>query len=149
MCEDADLDAAAQRIAWGAAAYAGQVCISVQRVFVHASVRTQFEAKLAAAMRTLPVGAARDGLALFPDAPTERGVRHVRLLSRLSRRQRCALVLCAQRSDVRAIAPDAAIDPDFARALRAAARKGVIVCGVRCSATLAGLTPLSEIPVLL
>ena len=95
------------------------------------------------------VGAARDGVALFPDAPTERGVRHVRLLTQLARERRCALVLCAQRSDVRAIAPDEGIDPDFARALRTAARRGVIVCGLRCSATLAGLTPLSEIPLLL
>jgi sugar fermentation stimulation protein A len=95
------------------------------------------------------VGAARDGVALFPDAPTERGLRHVRLLTRLSRRQRCAVVLCAQRSDVRAIAPDEEIDPAFARALRTAAKKGVIVCGLRCAATLAGVKPLGEIPVLL
>ncbi len=32
---DADLDLAAERIAFGAFAYAGQVCISVQRVLVH------------------------------------------------------------------------------------------------------------------
>jgi sugar fermentation stimulation protein A len=95
------------------------------------------------------VGAARDGVALFPDAPTERGLRHVRLLTRLVRRQRCAVVLCAQRSDVRAIAPDQEIDPAFARALRTAAKKGVIVCGLRCAATLAGVKPLGEIPVLL
>jgi sugar fermentation stimulation protein A len=95
------------------------------------------------------VGAARDGVALFPDAPTERGLRHVRLLARLVRRQPGAVVLCAQRADVRAIAPDEEIDPDFARALRAAAKKGVIVCGLRCAATLAGMKPLGEIPVLL
>jgi sugar fermentation stimulation protein A len=95
------------------------------------------------------VGAARDGVALFPDAPTERGLRHVRLLTRLVRRQPGAIVLCAQRADVRAIAPDEEIDPDFARALRRAAKKGVIVCGLRCAATLAGVKPLNEIPVLL
>jgi sugar fermentation stimulation protein A len=95
------------------------------------------------------VGAARHGLALFPDAPTERGVRHVQLLTRLSRKQPCAIVLCAQRMDVRAIAPDEAIDPDFARALRSAARRGVRVAGLRCSATLAGMKPLNAVPVLL
>ncbi len=36
--DDADLDFAVSRIKMGAFAYAGQVCISVQRVFVHESV---------------------------------------------------------------------------------------------------------------
>jgi sugar fermentation stimulation protein A len=95
------------------------------------------------------VGAAKDGVALFPDAPTERGVRHVELLTRLSRKQRCAIVLCAQRTDIRAIAPDESIDPHFARALRLAARRGVTVAGLRCAATLAGMRLLGAVPVLL
>ena len=32
---DADVDYAAERVAWGGFAYAGQTCISVQRVYVH------------------------------------------------------------------------------------------------------------------
>jgi sugar fermentation stimulation protein A len=95
------------------------------------------------------VGAARDGIALFPDAPTERGVRHLQLLTKLAKKQRCAIVLVAQRTDVRAIAPDEAIDPDFAQALRKASRQGVIIAGLRCAATLAGMKPLSAVPVLL
>src|SRR5206468_8010213 len=67
------------------------------------------------------VGAARHGIALFPDAPTLRGLRHIALLSRLARRgRRCAIVLCAQRGDVRAVAADDHIDPAFARGLRRA-----------------------------
>jgi sugar fermentation stimulation protein A len=95
------------------------------------------------------VGAAREGVALFPDAPTERGLRHVRLLTRLAKQQRCAIVLCAQRTDVHAIAPDEGIDPDFAKALRLAALRGVTIAGLRCAATLAGMKPLDEVPVLL
>src|SRR5205823_14033113 len=76
------------------------------------------------------VGAARDGVALFPDAPTLRGVRHLALLTRRSRRGLpAALVLCAQREDARAIGADAAIDPVFARALCTARRSGVVVAG--------------------
>src|SRR5207237_79875 len=46
------------------------------------------------------VGAARAGIALFPDAPTARGLRHLALLSRLARSGRpAALVFCAQRRD--------------------------------------------------
>ena len=96
------------------------------------------------------VGAARDGVALFPDAPTLRGLRHLVLLSRLARRgRRCAVVLCAQRGDVRAVAADAHIDPAFARALRRAAAAGVRIGAIRCSAHPAGMRLRGEIPVLL
>ncbi len=40
---DADLQRASQRIAFGAFAYAGQICISVQRVFVHEKVADEFQ----------------------------------------------------------------------------------------------------------
>jgi len=53
---DADLERAADRIAWGAFVYAGQVCISVQRVFVQESVRDVFLEKLRGRTRSLPVG---------------------------------------------------------------------------------------------
>jgi len=53
---DADLRRAAERSAWGAFAYAGQICISVQRIFVHESVRTAFEAEFLRAVRSIQVG---------------------------------------------------------------------------------------------
>lgn len=96
------------------------------------------------------VGAARDGVALFPDAPTLRGLRHLALLARLSRRgRRCAVVLCAQRGDVHAVKADAEIDPAFARALGRAARAGVRIGAIRCAAHLSGMEVQVEIPVLL
>src|SRR5439155_13741083 len=96
------------------------------------------------------VGAARDGVALFPDAPTPRGLRHLALLSHLARRgRRCAIVLCAQRGDVRAAAADDDIDPAFARALRRAAAAGVRIGAIRCAAHPAGMELHCEIPVLL
>jgi sugar fermentation stimulation protein A len=95
------------------------------------------------------VGAARDGVALFPDAPTLRGLRHLALLSRLARRgRRCAVVLCAQRGDVRAVTADAHIDPAFARALRRAAAAGVRIGAIRCSAHPLGMELGGEIPVI-
>lgn len=42
VAEDADLESAIDRIALGAFGYAGQVCISVQRVFVHRSRHDAF-----------------------------------------------------------------------------------------------------------
>ncbi|RME27964.1 MAG: aldehyde dehydrogenase family protein, partial [Deltaproteobacteria bacterium] len=43
---DADLDHAAERIAYGAFAYAGQVCISVQRVLAHRDVADALRERL-------------------------------------------------------------------------------------------------------
>ena len=95
------------------------------------------------------VGAARGGVALFPDAPTLRGLRHLALLARLAGRGLpAALVLCAQRGDVRAIAADESIDPAFARALRAARRAGVAVAGLCCAAHPGGMQLLGPVPVL-
>ena len=52
----ADLDWAAKRIVIGAYAYAGQVCISVQRLFVHESVWEPFMERFVAASRALRLG---------------------------------------------------------------------------------------------
>jgi len=52
----ADLDWAVKRILVGAFAYAGQVCISVQRLFVHEDVWDPFMEKLVAGAAALRVG---------------------------------------------------------------------------------------------
>jgi sugar fermentation stimulation protein A len=94
------------------------------------------------------VGAARAETALFPDAPTLRGARHLAFLARRARRGLpAALVFCAQRGDVRAIAADDSIDPAFARSLRAARRAGVIIAGLKCAAHPLGMELLGSIPV--
>ncbi len=56
VCDDADLDATAARIAFGAFAYAGQICISVQRILVQRSIYQPFVSALTAAVEALPVG---------------------------------------------------------------------------------------------
>lgn len=59
VCEDADLERAATSIAFGTCAYAGQVCISVQRVYVHEKVRPEFERLLGRALSALKYGDVR------------------------------------------------------------------------------------------
>jgi glyceraldehyde-3-phosphate dehydrogenase (NADP+) len=55
--EDArDLDWVAQRLALGAFAYAGQVCIKVQRVLVHQPIYNAFVDKLVSSASALPCG---------------------------------------------------------------------------------------------
>jgi acyl-CoA reductase-like NAD-dependent aldehyde dehydrogenase len=53
---DANLDYAVQRVVAGAFSYAGQVCISVQRVFIHQEVYDAFTRSLADAVKRLKVG---------------------------------------------------------------------------------------------
>jgi glyceraldehyde-3-phosphate dehydrogenase (NADP+) len=53
---DADLDLAAQRCAAGGFGYAGQTCISVQRVFVHQSIADLFTTKLLMQVARLKAG---------------------------------------------------------------------------------------------
>ena len=127
---------------WGATAARRELAVGSSRIDLLLSGDVLCEVK--------SVGAAQDGVALFPDAPTLRGLRHLALLSRLSRRGRaCAVVLCAQRGDVRAVAPDDRIDPAFARGLRRAASAGVRIGAIRCAAYPEGMELGAEIPVLL
>jgi acyl-CoA reductase-like NAD-dependent aldehyde dehydrogenase len=56
VSDDADVPYAAERVAWGGFAYAGQTCISVQRVLVHESVYDSFVAELIPRVEALKVG---------------------------------------------------------------------------------------------
>ncbi len=71
--------------------------------------------------------------ALFPDAPTVRGRRHLLTLARAARRGISGtVVFVIQRPDVEAFAPNGALDPDFARALERARRAGVRLLAWTC-----------------
>jgi glyceraldehyde-3-phosphate dehydrogenase (NADP+) len=54
--DDADVAYAAERVAWGGFAYAGQTCISVQRVYVHERVYDAFVRELVRRVEGLAVG---------------------------------------------------------------------------------------------
>jgi acyl-CoA reductase-like NAD-dependent aldehyde dehydrogenase len=53
---DADLGYAAERVAWGGFSYAGQSCISVQRVYVHDAVYEDFAQDLVRRVKALKFG---------------------------------------------------------------------------------------------
>jgi acyl-CoA reductase-like NAD-dependent aldehyde dehydrogenase len=57
---DADLDRAANGITWGAFFNSGQVCVSIERVYVEAPVYDEFMSKLAANVRKLQQGSESD-----------------------------------------------------------------------------------------
>jgi sugar fermentation stimulation protein A len=90
-----------------------------------------------------------EGRALFPDAVTARGSRHVREMAELARQGRPGTVIfVAQRDDVESIEAAWEIDPDFADALAEARAAGIRVLGRRCRVTPEGVTLLGPVPVL-
>lgn len=56
LCEDADLSKVIPKVIAGGYTYAGQSCISVQRVFVHASLKAQLINGIVDGLRTLKTG---------------------------------------------------------------------------------------------
>ncbi len=56
LCEDADLEKAVAKILVGGFTYAGQSCISVQRVFVHRSLKEEFLARIVEGLGRLVTG---------------------------------------------------------------------------------------------
>ncbi len=75
----------------------------------------------------------RDGVGYFPDAPTERGVRHLRELIRAAGEGfRAMLAFVIQMDDVCEVRPNTKTDPAFAAALAEAVRAGVQILALRC-----------------
>lgn len=86
--------------------------------------------------------------ALFPDAPTARGTRHVRELAALAREGRpTAIVFVVLRPDADEVAPHGGIDPHFASALRDARRAGVRLLAYTCRVSLSGCRLERRVPV--
>lgn len=89
-----------------------------------------------------------NGLALFPDAPTLRGARHVRELAEASATGMNAfLVIVVQRDDGRVFAPNDRTDRAFGDALRAAVEAGVEVMAFLTDVTRDGVDLADQIPV--
>jgi len=90
----------------------------------------------------------RDRQALFPDAPTERGRRHVeRLAEARGRGFRAAVVFVVMRSDADSFAPNRLNDPQFCRALVEASAAGVELYAFSCRVTRQGAWVEREIPI--
>lgn len=91
---------------------------------------------------------AEGDLARFPDSVTQRGRRHVESLARLrAGGARAVLLFLVQRADCRAVEPADDIDPDYATALREAARAGVEVLALGARVTAREIRVERELPV--
>lgn len=90
----------------------------------------------------------RDGQAFFPDAPTERGVKHIRGLMRaVQEGHKAAIVFVIQMKKAEALRPNEETQPAFGAALREAAAAGVQICAYDCVVTPDTLEIDAPIPV--
>ena len=89
-----------------------------------------------------------DGVCAFPDAPTQRGVKHLQELAALASQGYGAYILFViQMSDVACLHPNDATDPAFGAALRQAAAAGVQILAMDCTVTPDTMTLRQQVPV--
>ena len=89
-----------------------------------------------------------DGVCAFPDAPTQRGAKHLRGLAEAARQGYGAYVLFViQMEDVKYLHPNDRTDPAFGTALREAAQHGVQVLAVQCRVTPESMEITEFVPV--
>ncbi len=88
------------------------------------------------------------GAAMFPDAPTERGRRHLEVLAEVVRDgAHAAILFVIQRDDAQFFRPRDETDPRFGMALRAAAEAGVRTLAYNCNVSRRDVGLAAPIPV--
>lgn len=91
-----------------------------------------------------------DGVARFPDAPTERGIKHLKELEHAAAEgYRAYAMFVIAMKGVRSFEPNRAAHPEFADALQHAAACGVTVLAYDCAVTPDSLSIDCPIPVIL
>ncbi|MEX1021209.1 MAG: DNA/RNA nuclease SfsA [Litorilinea sp.] len=132
--------------------------VSVPRAIAGDGVRSRIDYRLTGGGTQAPcwvevksVTLVEDRRALFPDAVTARGRRHVLELAHLHThthtQERAVILFVIQRPDVDVFSPQAARDPDFAAALRQAHNQGVEILAYRCRLTLTEIVLDASVPI--
>jgi len=99
-------------------------------------------------IETKSVNLVVDGRALFPDAPTLRGAKHLRsLMAASAEGLDASVVFVIQRPDALCFSPFDEADPEFGRTLREAAHTGVGVYAYRCAVSPDGMALEAAVPV--
>ena len=92
----------------------------------------------------------KDGVASFPDAPTERGVKHIEeLIACQKDGYRACLLFVVQMKGVSHVCPNDDTHPAFGEALRRAKEAGVTLLAVDCQVSPEGVFPDEPLPVCL
>ena len=89
-----------------------------------------------------------DGVCRFPDAPTERGVKHIReLIKCMEDGYEAYILFVIQMSPVKYLEPNDATHKAFGDALREAAKAGVHVMARDCKVTIDSMEIMNEVEV--
>ena len=88
----------------------------------------------------------REGIGYFPDAPTERGAKHLRELKKaVLEAYNASVAFVIQMDGISEVRPNTETDPDFTEALREAQEAGVEVLFLRCHVEPDSLTIMKAI----
>ncbi len=86
----------------------------------------------------------RDGIGYFPDAPTERGVKHLNELAKAVLDGYTAIVaFVIPMNGIKEVRPNDVVHPEFGKALRSAKAAGVKVMYLRCKSEADSLSVIS------
>ena len=88
------------------------------------------------------------GIAIFPDAVSERGAKHLReLMHMVEQGHRAVIFYCVQRGDVNEVRPADGIDPVYGATLREAMAAGVEALAYRADVSPEGIVLATPLPV--
>lgn len=127
----------------------GFACQSVEAEVTRGNSRLDFRLSRANEVcwvETKSVTLVTEGTARFPDAPTERGRKHLdELMDIVAQGEQAAVVFIVQRPDAERFSANWETDPEFARTLAQTAKTGVSVRAFTCRVSLAGIEVADEI----
>jgi sugar fermentation stimulation protein A len=84
--------------------------------------------------------------AQFPDAVTERGQKHlIEMMKLIDEGHTCELIFAIQRNDVKYFSAAAEIDPEYAKLLSKAEKKGMIISPLICDITADGVVLTNQL----
>lgn len=131
----------------------GENVAALKAEVYYKSSRFDFCAKMGRETRFIEVKGVtleEDGTALFPDAPTERGVKHLReLMDCVENGLEAQVIFVIQMAGVYCFRPNARTHLEFAQALKEAAMAGVQVCAYSCSVDRDSMVIDRPVPVIL
>ena len=89
-----------------------------------------------------------DGVVRFPDAPTERGIKHLKELQKaVIEGYRAYVLFVVQMDNVLCFEPNIETHPEFAETLKLASKNGVQILAYQCNVTPESITIKNQIPV--
>lgn len=89
-----------------------------------------------------------NGIAMFPDAPTKRGIKHINELCDCIKNGYSAyIVFVIQMKEINIFKPNDITHKEFGNALRKAKNKGVNILAIDCNVTKDSITPDKEVKI--